>query len=69
MVLFGSEKYDSIYNRIKYFIHVKGSVTYIISHNYGKIKTDSYDSLPLEKTITFQNVTIFIKSVFNKDKK
>ena len=25
------------------------------SHNYAKIKIDSDDSLPLEKTLTFQN--------------
>ena len=32
-----------------------------------KIKVESYDSLPLEKTLTFHNVIILIKSVFNKD--
>ena len=31
------------------------------------MQVDSYDSLPLEKTLTF-HVMIFIKSVFNKDK-
>ena len=31
------------------------------------MQVDSYDSLPLEKTLTF-HVIIFIKSVFNKDK-
>ena len=29
---------------------------------------DLYNSLPLEKTILFHNVVIFIKSVFNKDR-
>ena len=38
LVLFGSEKYDSIYNRIRYFISVKGSITYLISHNCAKSK-------------------------------
>ena len=28
----------------------------------------SCDSLPLAKTLTYQNVIILIKSVFNKDK-
>ena len=41
---------------------------YVISHNYTKFKVDSYDFLPLEKTLTFHNVIIPIKSVFNKDK-
>ena len=34
---------------------------YVISHNYGKIKVDSYDSLPLEKIMTFYNVVILIR--------
>ena len=31
LVLFGSEKYDSIYNRIRYLTAVKSGSTYIIS--------------------------------------
>ena len=41
---------------------------YIISHNYAKIKVDSYNSLPLEETKNFHDVIILIKSVFIKDK-
>ena len=69
LVLFGSKKYDSIYNRIRYYISAKGGITFIISHNYAKMKKDSYNSLTLEKTSTFHDVRIPIKSVFNKDKK
>ena len=68
LVLFGSEKYDFIYSRIKYPIGVKSGITYVIFHSYGKIKVDSYDSLPLEKTMTFHNVIIVIKSVLIKIK-
>ena len=46
LVLFGREKYNSTYNRIRYLISVKGGVTYIISRNYPKIKVDSCNSLP-----------------------
>ena len=46
LALFGREKYNSIYNRIRYLISVKGGVTYIISRNYPKIKVDSCNSLP-----------------------
>ena len=46
-VLVGGEKYDFISNRIRYSIIIKSSITYVFSHNY-----DSYDSLPLEKTLT-----------------
>ena len=38
------------------------------SHYYAKIKVDSYESLPLQKTLTVHNVIIIIKSVFNEDK-
>ena len=66
LVLFRSEKYDSIYNRIRYIISVKSGITYIISHNHEKTKVTSYNSLPLEKN-TFHNLIILIKSVFTKD--
>ena len=36
-----------------------------LSHNYARVKVDSYDSLPLEKTLTFHEVIISIKSVLN----
>ena len=67
LVLFRSEKDDLIYNRIRYLIGVKGGITYATSHNYSKIKVDSYDSLPLEKTLAFHNVIIHINLLCNKD--
>ena len=56
LALSGSEKYDAIYDKIRYLINI----TYIISHNYARNKTDSYDSL------TLHNVIILINSVFDK---
>ena len=53
LVLFCPEKYDFIYNRIRYLIGVKSGITYVISHNYAKIKVDSFDSLSLENAWTF----------------
>ena len=67
LVLFGPEKYDAIYNRIRYFLSQKGSITYVISHNYARMKVDSYDFLPLEKPLTLHNVIILIEPVFNKN--
>ena len=40
-VLFGNEKHDFIYNRIRYLIGVKNGIAYVISYNYAKIKLDS----------------------------
>ena len=33
LVLFGSEKYDFIYNRTRYLIGVKSCITYVVSQN------------------------------------
>ena len=69
LVLFASQKKnDSIYSRIRYLTSVKSGITYIILHNYAKIKVNSYNSLPLEKTMPFHDVLILIKSDFDKDK-
>ena len=43
-------------------------VLHAVSHNFARVKVDSYDFLPLEKTMTFRNVIILMKLVFNRDK-
>ena len=55
--------YNEIYDWIKYIISEKSGIAYIIIHNFAKTKVDSYDSLPLEKTMTFHNVIILTKSL------
>ena len=67
LVLFGLEKYDAIYNRIRYLISQKSGITYAFCHYYAKINVDSYDPLPPEKTKTLHNITKLINSVLNKD--
>ena len=47
---------------------VKSVITYVIYHNCPKIKVHPYDSLLIEKMLTFHNVKILIKPVFKKDK-
>ena len=66
LALFDSEKYDAIYNRMRYIISLKSDITYIFSHNFAKIKIDSFDSLPMEKIFTSHNVMTHINSVLNK---
>ena len=39
LILFGREKYDAIYNRIRY-LNQKSGITYFISYNYPRIKVD-----------------------------
>ena len=67
LVLFEREKYGATYNRIRYLISQKSDIIFVISHNYARIKVDSYNSLLLEKPLTFHNVIILIKSVINKN--
>ena len=64
LVLFGIEKYDFVYNRIRYLIGANGDTMYTISHNHGKIKAESYDSLPLKTSMTFHNYVILTLSQF-----
>ena len=40
LVLFGDEKYNFVYSRIRNLIGVKSSIKYVISHYYLKIKVD-----------------------------
>ena len=51
-VLFGPGKHHAVYDKIRYLINQKNGITYAISHNFARIEIDSYDSLPLEKTLT-----------------
>ena len=67
LVLIGRKKYDTIFNKIRYLIEVKRGITYVIFHNYARIKVDSSDSLPLEKLQTIHNNIKRLKSVWNKD--
>ena len=46
LVLFGPEKWNTINNRIRYFISQESDITYVFSYYYAKIKIESYDSLP-----------------------
>ena len=69
LALFASERYNAIYNRVRYLISEKSSITDSINHNFVRIRIDSYNALPTEKILTFHNVIILIKSVVNKYKK
>ena len=59
---------DKIWDKIKYLISKKSGVAESINYNFARMRIDSFDSLPIEKTMTFYNVIILIKSVFNRNK-
>ena len=54
-------------DRIKYLVSEK-VVLQIVCHNFAITTIDSYNSLPIEKILTFHNAVILIKSVVNKNK-
>ena len=68
LTLFGFENYDAIYNRTRYFVSLKSSITYTFSYYFAKTKVDSCDSLPIEKRLTLHNLIILINSVLYKMK-
>ena len=53
LVLFDYGLLDKICDKIKYLISKKGGITNSIDYNFGKIKIDSYNSLPIKKNIYF----------------
>ena len=63
LVLFGPERHNAIYDRIRYLISDKSGITYCINHNLTKIRIDSYNSLPIEKTLS--QVLLRIKNPTN----
>ena len=72
LILFDYGLFNEICDKMKYLMSQKSSITNSINHDFGKIKTDSYNSLPIKEILTlililyFHNVMILIKSVVNK---
>ena len=62
------DTYNEIYDRIRYLLSKKSGITESINYNSARIRTDSYNSLPIEKILTFHNVIILIKSVVKMKK-
>ena len=56
--------HDAIYDKIRYLISEKIVLNIVLFINLQ----DSYNFLFTEKTMTFHNVIILIKSVFSKNK-
>ena len=41
----------------------KSGIIYAFSHNYARIKTNSFYALPLERALNLHNVTILINVI------
>ena len=61
LVLFDYEFFDKICNKVKCLISERNGITDSINHNFRKITTDSYNSLPIEKILNFHSDIIRIK--------
>ena len=59
---------DKTCDKIKYPISEKSGTTDSINHNFAKIRIDSYDSLSIEKILSFHNTITLIKAVVDKNK-
>ena len=49
LILFDHELFHKLFDKIKCLISKKRVITNSINHNFGKIRIDSYNSLPIEK--------------------
>ena len=67
LILFGTENYSAIFDRIRYLIRLTIDISYVVSHNYAKITIDLDDDLPFEETLTFYNAVIFMKPDLKKN--
>ena len=65
MVIVGLMKFVIGWNIIQKSL--KSFITDSINHYFVTIRIDSYNSLPIEKILTFHNFTILVKSVVNKN--
>ena len=65
LVLYSNSWYDKMCDII---ISKKSGITDSINHNLSTVRIDSYNSLSIEKILTFHNVIILIKSVVNENK-
>ena len=66
LVILGHCSFHKICGSIKYLLSEKSGIADSINYNFARIRTDSYNSLPIEKILTSHNVIILIKSVVNK---
>ena len=63
------KKYNDVFNGIIGKIKKLSNDKCDYEKDYLKIKFNSDDNLPLNKPLTFRNITITIRSVFEEDSK
>ena len=53
LILFASERYNAIYDKINYLISEKSDITHSNCQNLARISIDSYNSSPIGKILIF----------------
>ena len=53
LILFGYGWFEEICDKIKYLISERSGITNSINHNFARIRIDSYNSLLIDKILTF----------------
>ena len=66
LILFDDGLFNKICDKVKYFFSKESGIPNSINHNFGKIRIDSSNSLPIKKIVTF-HVIILNKTVVNKN--
>ena len=70
LVLFDYRLLDKISDKVKHIISKKSGITKSINYNFGRIRTDSHNSLPINKKLLlpFYNAIILLKSAVYENK-
>ena len=70
MILYSTNKYKNIWYRIRSKIkRINGGKELFYEKDYCKIKVDTDDDLPLNKTLKLPTLTIIARCVFQEDQK
>ena len=65
--MFDHDWLDNFFDTIRHLLSEKIGITDSANHNFEKFRINSYNSLSIEKILTFHNVIILIKQVVNKN--
>ena len=70
LILSMTEKYEEVFSRILSKIKtINGGKELLYEKNYAKIEINTYDDLPLNKSLKFPTLVITIRCVFQEGKK
>ena len=70
LILSMTEKYEEVFSRILSKIKtINGGKELFYEKNYAKIEINTYDDLPLNKSLKFPTLVITIRCVFQEGKK